>query len=955
MRHFKLLYLLLAIVAGTTAAWADDSGQCGDNLYWSYVESTHTLTISGSGAMNNYATYTSKPWHAWRKDITSVVLPEGLTGIGDCAFYGCTALTSITIHDGVTTIGKNAFNNCSNLSSITIPTSVTSIGVAAFATCKVLTSIEIPSGVTAIADNTFNSCLNLNSIDIPSSVTSIGVAVFMNCQALESITIPANVTEIGSMAFKDCSNLADIYVGWTSTPPIPGDDALTGIASGATFHVPYGTSTNYTSAPWNSFTIVEMNPSGQCGDDLTWEYDPSTTTLTITGSGAMTDYNNSDDVPWADFTVDITSVVLPEGLTTIGKDAFVFCTSLTSITIPAGVTSIGEEAFYDCSNMASVTFAEGSQLTSIGDYAFDECASLTSITIPAGVTSIGNGVFNKCTGLTSITIPAGVTSIGYGVFGECYGLTTITIPNSVTSIGDEAFYYCTSLTDVYVNWTNPNSVDLGAAAFFYYGVELENINLHVPHGTKATYQATNVWKDFNIVEEAFPNGTCGDNLTWEYNPTTHVLTITGTGTMNNYYGVNVPWVDFRENITSVVLPEGMTTIGKNAFFSCSNLTSITIPASVTGIGQSAFYDCTSLASVTFAEGSQLTGIGDYAFQLCAALTSFTIPAGVTSIGDQTFWGCTSLTSVTIPSTVTSIGAGAFGDCTGLTSVTIPAGVTSIVYDTFGRCSGLTSVTIPASVTSIDDEAFADCTSLTDMYVNWTNLSGVTLSSYAFQGVTLANVNLHFPFEAWSNYETANVWKNFKQMPVISAKEDPDHAGVYYNTFYHSSVAYALPAGVEAYTAQRSGSDLILTKIAQAGDVLPANTAVILKSSVASYEMTPSDASPVTVGGNDLQGVDAATSAPSDCYVLSGKSSDNSVTGVGFYQFSGTLAAHKAYVVFGGSSAPQRMRFIFAEEQTATGVENASVDNDESQKRMENGRLVIIKNGVRYNAQGQIVK
>ena len=185
---------------------------------------------------------------------------------------------------------------------------------------------------------------------------------------------------------------------------------------------------------------------------------------------------------------------------------------------------------------------------------------------------------------------------------------------------------------------------------------------------------------------------------------------------------------------------------------------------------------------------------------------------------------------------------------------------------------------------------------------------------------------------------------------ITANQDPQHAGVYYSTFYDSSVKYLLPAGVEAYIATVSGDDLLMTKIAVAGQTLPADNAVILKSTVNPFTLAVSDATPVSFSvANSLQGTDVAVTAPANCYVLSGKN------GVGFYQYSAMLTPHKAYVIFGGSLAPQRMRFIFAEEQTATGVENASADNDGSQKRMENGRLVVIKNGVRYNAQGQIVK
>jgi hypothetical protein len=150
--------------------------------------------------------------------------------------------------------------------------------------------------------------------------------------------------------------------------------------------------------------------------------------------------------------------------------------------------------------------------------------------------------------------------------------------------------------------------------------------------------------------------------------------------------------------------------------------------------------------------------------------------------------------------------------------------------------------------------------------------------------------------------------------------------------------------------------MVMTPIANGAQVIPANTAVILQSPTGSFSLTPSDEDAVTFTSSDnqLQGVDEATAAQPNCYVLSGHSTDNSVTGVGFYEFSGTIPAHKAYLINSGSSAPKRMRFIFNNEQQATGMENAA-EALKSEKRIENGQLIIIKNGVRYNAQGQVVK
>lgn len=195
------------------------------------------------------------------------------------------------------------------------------------------------------------------------------------------------------------------------------------------------------------------------------------------------------------------------------------------------------------------------------------------------------------------------------------------------------------------------------------------------------------------------------------------------------------------------------------------------------------------------------------------------------------------------------------------------------------------------------------------------------------------------------------------MYPISANVDPDHAGVYYSTHYNEMQKYQLPAGTEAYVATISGEDLNLTKVVNAGEVLPANTAVILKSTSASVILTPTDAAAVTISAtNDLHGVDFETAAPANCYVLSGHSTDNSVTGIGFYEFTGTIPAHKAYLTVSGGAAyaPKKLRFVFNNEQLATGIDNAA-DGIMCEKRIENGQLYLMYKGTKYNVQGQMVK
>ena len=211
------------------------------------------------------------------------------------------------------------------------------------------------------------------------------------------------------------------------------------------------------------------------------------------------------------------------------------------------------------------------------------------------------------------------------------------------------------------------------------------------------------------------SGTCGENLTWRFDPETGLLTIEGSGAMQDYpMFQGGPWSALRQQITAISLPDGLTTIGDSAFTECSALASVTIPDSVTSIGHNAFLSCDALTSITIP--NSVTSIGIQAFYGCAALTSVTIPDSVTSIGAGAFRACTALTSVTIPDSVTSIGHNAFLSCDALTSITIPNSVTSIGNSAFLGCNALTGVTIPDSVTSIGAGAFGACTALTSVSI-----------------------------------------------------------------------------------------------------------------------------------------------------------------------------------------------------------------------------------------------
>ena len=407
----------------------------------------------------------------------------------------------------------------------------------------------------------------------------------------------------------------------------------------------------------------ESATSGKCGYNVYWSYDEGSKTLTISGTGAMYDYNNV----YYGYSLNMLTVKIEAGVTTIGNEAFLNCSSLTSVTIPNSVTTIGLRAFDGCRSLTSVTIPNS--VTTIRECAFDSCYSLTSVKIGNSVTTIGDCAFRYCNSLTSVTIPNSVTTIGVGAFDGCRSLTSVTIPNSVTTIGVGAFDGCRSLTSIDVASGNLNYSSKDGVLFD----KNKSTLIQYPIGNKRT-------------EYTIPNSVT---------------------TIGSYA------FDDCSNLTSVTIPNSVTTIGSYAFDDCSNLTSVTIPNSVTTIGKYAFSDCSGLTSVTI--GNSVTTIGGHAFSGCSGLTSVTIPNSVTTIGEYAFEFCSGLTSVTIPNSVTTIGESAFSGCSSLTSVTIPNSVTTIGKYAFIYCRSLTSVTIPNSVTTIGDYAFYSCSSLKDVY------------------------------------------------------------------------------------------------------------------------------------------------------------------------------------------------------------------------------------------------
>lgn len=445
--------------------------------------------------------------------------------------------------------------------------------------------------------------------------------------------------------------------------------------------------------------------NGNCGANLTWEYNTETKVLTISGTGAMNDFDWQTGgmlAPWVknnNIYNYLETVVISDGVTSIGEHAFYYCENLKNITIPSSVKSIGMGAFYSCK-------------------------SLIGITIPNGTESIGEDAFKYCNGLKEVTVPGSVKSIEEGAFSNCYyeetdddynitysrGLEKVIIQDGVETIGGQAFYMCKKLNTIEL----PDSViNIGVDAFY-----------QTPY-----YSSISEWDVLYIGNHFI---AANQEISGAYTVKSETKTIADCA----FY--------YCDHLTSIEIPNSVVSIGSRAFDNCNSLNSITIPKSVTNIGDCAFYTCFDLESINVAADNT-----DYCsengvlynkekteiirFPKEKQGTSFTIPNSVASIAAGAFKDCCKLTTVLIPNRVKNIGDDAFNTCTGLTGVKIPDGVESIAKGTFFDCSGLTSVTIPQTVTSIGENAFGKCKNFDIYYIgsqdDWNEIRGSNLLEY----------------------------------------------------------------------------------------------------------------------------------------------------------------------------------------------------------------------------------
>ncbi len=717
--------------------------------------------------------------------VTDLVIPEGIGEIGQYTFYNCTSLTSVTIPASVTRIGRSAFSGCIRIERVFYPdlegwcrsafeSNPLNNGAQLYLGGTPLTDLVIPEGITEIRPYAFCGCEGLTSITIPASVAYIGDFAFSDCMDVKTIVFQGDVPECGPNAFRFVTADAVIPYGndtWTQAAKNAISDSLNWCYADGTYAGETKEGHRWALTPDG---VLRISGAGRLADTAWLEYRDKVRTAVV-GEG-ITDI---DAVFYAH--ANLTGVTLPSTLTRIGEKAFYNCSALVSIQLPEGVTQIPQSAFARCGSLSEVRLSRNT--TEIGREAFRDCGLMTNLSLPESVTSIADYAFCN-TGLTAMELTMDLTFMGSHAFDGCRDLTTLAVSGSCGHVGAYAFAGCGSLSEVtfrgaaasfgeYVFPENVQTItftgDLPAFATGTSGTfgSCKAVTVVFPAGNVSWMSATGKtytsgtlrWVDDSGASKF---GTCGESLYYSWNPETETLRIFGTGSMTDYIPNDggtrgyAPWLYLGQKIRKVILEEGVTSIGSNAFHSCSGIAEVELPGSLTGIGEQAFYGCSQLPVPQLPEG--LTQVGAKAFVGCAPTSRLVIPSALTRIGYEAFalqtdgiyisdlsawcrirfetlqegvfgtnfstnplYGCgklylngTLLTDLVIPEDVTVINPETFRGMTCLTRVTLHERVSAIGRGAFADCTGLAGITIPTSVRSVDSGAFYNCTGLKDI-------------------------------------------------------------------------------------------------------------------------------------------------------------------------------------------------------------------------------------------------
>lgn len=724
------------------------SGTCGENLTWCFDKDSGTLTISGTGAMEDYTEGTA-PWYALISGIHSIIVEAGVTYIGDYAFCGEGYYYTVTIPASVTELGSNLFIR--DIEYIDVAFLGDAPAVQADTFTDICTYVSYPYSnptytqafkdacggkiIWCPVDDTgmykamggcgedliwmldYNGVLTIEGfgdmeiyyaamspwwgyrgeiekVVLPEGLTSIRTIAFGDMNAFADIEIPASVTRIEQDAFGNCTGLETIT--FLGDAPQFAESVFPGVTATAYYPANNATWTEEVRQSYggNITWVAAQEP-------LEWSFDETTGTLTITGEGSMDDYTVDAPAPWNGFADQVCTVRFEGNVTAIGSRAFVDCTALESVTIPDSVTYIGKEAFFGCTAMTVLNLGNG--VETVDENAFASCTDLTTVSIPASA-EFGKNAFLGDRLINSVVVTPGTGVMTNYDFDSHVELpwnrgvkgVAVTIQDGVTNIGSYAFYG-SGVTSVSI----PSTVTaIGDYAF----VNCDSLTaITIPFGVE----------------------TIGDRA------------FSGT-----------------YNITSIELPNSVREIGDYAFAG-SGYQSVTLPHGLAEISKGMFESCGSLTSVSIP--SSVKTIGSSAFSYCSALKGVVIPEGVTTLGSDCFAGC-SIYSLSLPQTLTDIGSRAFAQNWNLITVTIPAGVRTIREYAFYDCSYLSLLIVESLDLTVESNAFKNCGNL--HYIGFAGTSsqwenGVALESGC--GIENVQVEYNTTYQPLSGVKILNEW------------------------------------------------------------------------------------------------------------------------------------------------------------------------------------------------------
>lgn len=683
------------------------------------VEEGNTSFVAENGVLYNKNKSTLIRYPQSKAD-TSFAVPEGVTQIGDSstqsAFFGASNLTSISIPASVRTIGAAAFYNCNALTNIDFLAAKDgssfdlSIGEDAFGYSG-LTSIVIPARVAAVGGlsrGTFRNNTSLTSVTFEkgSRITSIPTEAFNFCTALKSIHLPATVTEIERNAFIYCKSLAAVTIEEGGEILKIGNTAFKG----------------------TKLSVTNINALIKNVTEIS-EYAYQETTSTVDEDGTL---------------------VIPEGITTIGREAFRKANGIKKIQFPSSLVSIESYAFSECSNLTEVVIPDG--VISIGDSAFRGCASLKKVVVPSSVVDLGNYAFISCFALEEADVAC---DIGYRMFGGCDKLKNLTLGNTVTAIGDYAFNGCDSLERVVLpsSLTNVGEVPAIGREAFRDCKKLESVAF-AENYNQITIGESAFNGCINLSKVVFPSNLVNMDAVNKVNCAIGAYSFAGCTSLTELIGLEIlegigDYAFSNTGLTSIYIPATLSVFGASPFLGCKLQSVELMDGNNTLMQQDgAIYDAAMTTLMLFPLGydgdvtipESVIALNDGVFA-GSMIRSITLSAGLREVSANAFDGCVNLKKVNCEGGLVSIGKFAFRGCTSLESIEFSIALDTISSSAF-QGSGLKSVTIGVNVTLIADRAFKDCVNLESVNFDKRGTKTLRVLDYAFEGcVSLTGLEL----------------------------------------------------------------------------------------------------------------------------------------------------------------------------------------------------------------------